>query len=129
MKKYILAFLLVLMFVLLYFMVNPATSQLMPKCIFHILTGLDCPACGIQRAVHCFLRGDVVTALRYNYFLLLSIPYLVGVAITTFSDNKLIVKAAEYVQHPVVVKVFLALTLIWWVVRNIPCVQIFCGML
>lgn len=104
-------------------LVDPATTIFAPKCMFKYLTGYDCPACGIQRSLHALLNGDTVTALRYNYFLLISIPYFLAVAITTFWKADLIVKMGYYVQHPKVVRAILVLIIIWWIVRNIPYIK------
>lgn len=104
-------------------LVDPATTIFAPKCMFKYLTGYDCPACGIQRAIHTLLNGDVVTALRYNYFLLISIPYFLAVAITTFCKSEIVSKMSYYVQHPKVVKVVLALIILWWIMRNIPYIK------
>lgn len=35
-------------------------------CPFQLLLGLDCPGCGMTRATHALLHGDVVTALDHN---------------------------------------------------------------
>lgn len=107
----------------IYFSIDPATSIFVPKCPFHYLTGYDCPACGVQRAAHSLLHGDIATALRYNYFLAISVPYLVAVVVTTFGRGRRVQAARHYIQHPIVVMIFLALTIVWWVVRNIPYVQ------
>lgn len=104
-------------------LVYPATTIFAPKCMFKYLTGYDCPACGIQRSLHALLNGDTVTTLRYNYFLLISIPYFLVVAITTFWKADLIVKMGYYVQHPKVVRAILVLIIIWWIVRNIPYIK------
>ena len=104
-------------------LVDPATTIFAPKCMFKYLTGYDCPACGIQRAIHTLLNADVVTALRYNYFLLISIPYFLAVAITTFCKSEIVSKMSYYVQHPKVVKVVLALIILWWIMRNIPYIK------
>ena len=106
-----------------YSIVNPHSNIFVPKCMFRLLTGYDCPACGIQRSLHALLNGDTVTALRYNYFLLISIPYFLAVAITTFWKADLIVKMGYYVQHPNVVRAILVLIIIWWIVRNIPYIK------
>lgn len=106
-----------------YSIVNPHSNIFVPKCMFRLLTGYDCPACGIQRSLHALLNGDTVTALRYNYFLLISIPYFLAVAITTFWKADLIVKMGYYVQHPKVVRAILVLIIIWWIVRNIPYIK------
>ena len=104
----------------IYYLIDPSDSYLMPKCPFHLLTGYDCPACGVQRAFHYCLHGDWGTAIRYNYFLILSVPYLIAVAVTTFIHNKKVDVVRRYVHHPTTIMIFLALTIIWWIVRNIP---------
>ena len=47
-----------------------------PQCLFHQLTGLDCPGCGSLRSVRCLLHGNFVRAFEYNpllYFLALAL--------------------------------------------------------
>jgi hypothetical protein len=45
-------------------------------CPFREVTGLDCPGCGMTRAVAHVSRGRVGTALDYNLFLVVLIPVL-----------------------------------------------------
>ena len=49
--------------------VDPARRRLVPPCPFHALTGWWCPGCGMTRATHHLLHGDVVGALRFNALL------------------------------------------------------------
>ncbi|HEX8169217.1 MAG TPA: DUF2752 domain-containing protein [Thermoanaerobaculia bacterium] len=49
----------------------PAQSPWMPQCVFHSLTGLDCPGCGTTRALHALLHGDIAAAWRFNPILFL----------------------------------------------------------
>ncbi|MBR5918892.1 MAG: DUF2752 domain-containing protein, partial [Prevotella sp.] len=56
----------------------------MPKCPVKLLTGLDCPGCGGQRAAHAMLQGDVAGAIRYNWFLLYAAPYLLLLVVERF---------------------------------------------
>ena len=55
---------------------DPAHGKFHPKCLFHLLTGLECPGCGSQRALHCLLTGDLAGALHYNFLVTLAIPYI-----------------------------------------------------
>ena len=114
---------------LTYFYIDPATFYIVPKCPFRLLTGFDCPACGIQRAFHHLLHCDWGIAIRYNYFLVVSVPYFVLVFVTTFSNNMYIQKARVYIQHPITVRIVLVLTLLWWILRNIPAVKLYFNML
>jgi hypothetical protein len=56
------------------FLCDPARVPIYPVCLFHRLTGLDCPACGSLRALHALLHGDFIAALHFNAFLVLSLP-------------------------------------------------------
>ena len=49
--------------------VDPAAGGLVPPCPFHALTGLWCPGCGMTRATHHLLRGDIVGSVRFNVLL------------------------------------------------------------
>src|SRR5207248_2682290 len=60
--------------VLLYFIFDPAKVSIFPPCVFHEITGLDCPGCGAQRALHQLLHGNIIAALRLNAMFVLSLP-------------------------------------------------------
>ncbi|MFS8096069.1 DUF2752 domain-containing protein [Lentzea alba] len=64
--------------VLLLFVDPNKPGNLLPKCPFNWLTGLNCPACGATRMVHALLHGDVVSAFHFNAVLLaLGVPLAV----------------------------------------------------
>jgi hypothetical protein len=48
-----------------------------PVCPLHAATGLNCPGCGTQRALHALLHGHVGVALHDNAFAILALPVLV----------------------------------------------------
>mgnify|MGYP002635979074 CR=1 FL=1 len=52
---------------------NPEEAPGLLPCVFHALTGLHCPGCGGQRAVHHLLHGRFLLALRHN-----ALMFLVG---------------------------------------------------
>jgi len=62
----------------LVFFFNPATHGFYPACIFHSLTGWNCPGCGATRALHALLHGNVRLALRDNA---LFVALLAGLAL------------------------------------------------
>jgi hypothetical protein len=55
---------------------DPATG-LFPKCPFLQVTGLQCPGCGSQRAVHHLLNAEFKEAFALNPLLIISIPYII----------------------------------------------------
>ncbi len=118
--KYILLLLIAagsLLFI--YYGINPEQSVWMPKCSFKMLTGLDCPACGSQRAMHAFLNGEFTKAMMFNPFLILSIPYFIAVIYTTFGRSRFAIALCRYVQHKYTIWGYAILFMVWWVARNI----------
>lgn len=57
-----------------YYLIDPADSDFMPRCTFKVLTGLDCPGCGSQRAFHALLHGRIADAFRFNPAIFFLIP-------------------------------------------------------
>ena len=50
-------------------------------CMFHMLTGLDCPSCGISRMCMALLQLRFADAFRYNPAIFCLLPLLFAVAI------------------------------------------------
>ena len=72
--KYIAIFCAVIMLMLIYGLMDPSKS-IFPKCIFKMLTGLNCPGCGSQRAVHHMLHGNFSQAFFLNPILMPALAY------------------------------------------------------
>jgi hypothetical protein len=53
------------------FFCDPAQVPIYPVCLFHRVTGLDCPGCGSLRALHELLHGNLAAAVHFNAFLVL----------------------------------------------------------
>lgn len=93
-------------FVLYY--VDPSASNLYSRCPFFMLTGLKCPSCGITRALHCALHGDVIGALRYNQFLVIALPLVL-----------LLMVFPSYKNSIALCRTILVAGICWWILRNI----------
>lgn len=61
---------------LIVYLFNPGTHHFYPVCLFHQLTGLNCPGCGMTRAVYALLHGNLRQALKDNALLLLTLAGL-----------------------------------------------------
>ncbi len=59
---------------LVFFAFDPTKVPMFPQCMFHQVTGLDCPGCGAQRSLHQLLHGNIIGALRLNAMFVLSLP-------------------------------------------------------
>jgi hypothetical protein len=56
---------------------NPAAGGAFVPCPFHAATGLWCPGCGMTRAVHHLVNGDLAAALSSNLLL----PVVLAIAV------------------------------------------------
>jgi Protein of unknown function (DUF2752) len=52
----------------------PTEHGFYPRCIFHALTGWQCPGCGGTRALYQLLHLHVGEALRYNALVTVAAP-------------------------------------------------------
>lgn len=102
-----------------YYFFDPMQVTWMPKCPFRELTGLECPACGNQRALHALLHGDFGKAFSYNPFFILSLPYLFLLCISAGGKKGRMKRIKEIVQNRKVVSVYLIAICVWWVVRDL----------
>ena len=119
MKRTIIVLVIVFGIGILYF-VNPEHITWLPKCWFYKLTGLQCPACGTQRAIHQLLHLNFIAAIRYNPFLIISLPYVSAlVGFQWFYKGKKLQKLRIICFHHTTVNIYLILLVLWWIVRNI----------
>ena len=72
----------------IYFVFDPLKSSFFPSCPFKSVTGLDCPGCGSQRAIHELLHLNFKKAFEYNALLVLSVPYLLLLIVFNFESVK-----------------------------------------
>lgn len=78
-------FICLFLLLLLYFYLNYYMSFSIP-CLFHELTGLYCPGCGITRMIFSILQFDFYQAFRWNIFLFILIPIFLGYGIVYYVD-------------------------------------------
>jgi Protein of unknown function (DUF2752) len=99
---------------------NPVTAGFFPLCPFHVITGLNCPGCGMTRGFNALFQGDVLGALHFNAL----IPFFT-ILFSYFALSLLLVVVRGYglnwkIFTPKIVTAFLILTMIYAVGRNLP---------
>ena len=62
----------------------PSDGAGIPVCLFHSLTGLPCPGCGLTRAFSSLLHGQVAAAFAYHPFVFLLLPLFAIMAAHNF---------------------------------------------
>ena len=104
----------------IFYIIDPESNSLFPKCPFLLATGLECPGCGSQRAIHQLLHLNLLAALRYNAFMVLVLPHIfLGVYLQYFGGK---------MRHPRLEKIFfgrwsalivLIIVISYWILRNL----------
>ncbi len=89
-------------------------------CVFHLLTGLKCPGCGISRMCLCLLQGDFVGAWNSNPVILCMLP--AGAAMVADYSLRYVklgtCRPSVWVE--VVTWILIVVLLIFAVLRNLP---------
>lgn len=94
---------------------DPSTAGWFPRCLFHDLTGLYCPGCGVQRALHALVHGRVADAVGYNALATLSLPWM-GLAAAQWAAGR----RAPWRQPAWIGPIVLVAVVAFWVLRNVP---------
>ena len=107
---------------LVYMLFNPSENAFFPKCPFRWVTGLECPGCGSQRAIHHLLHLRVGAAMGENLLLVVSIPYLIAGFIFDLIKNPspgiaIWHKRLFGINAIIIISVVIVL---FWILRNIP---------
>ncbi|MBQ6579693.1 MAG: DUF2752 domain-containing protein [Oscillospiraceae bacterium] len=90
-------------------------------CMFHQITGFYCSGCGASRALRSILHFDFYRALRYNAIFTICLP-LFAVYFTSLSVSYIRFgkdRVSEKISMKIV-WIFIALALIYGVLRNVP---------
>ena len=104
---------------MLYF-INPVNHTFSLKCPFKLITGLSCPGCGFQRALHALLHGKLLEAARYNLYLVYAGPYALALLIQNyFLTGRCQELVKSVLEHKYVVNFYIYSFIVWMIVRNI----------
>lgn len=74
---------------------HPPDGMTYRLCLFHLMYGVDCPGCGMTRALSYLVRGHAVTALQLHPFSPLVLIYLILQAVSPFLPARIKVQVAE----------------------------------
>ena len=111
-KKEMKLILLLISFLIIFLFLNKVFNFTIP-CLFHEITNLYCPGCGITRMFLSLFKLDFYQAFRYNplvfILLILSIVYFLVKKI-----GKLNFKFPNYIYY------LLVIVIIYGILRNIP---------
>jgi hypothetical protein len=98
---------------------DPSSAHsVFPPCVFHLLTGLHCPGCGLTRALHALAHGDVARAWAMHPLLLLALPALAAMAGQWLWGRSVLPASANRWLYDG--RAWIAALLLFGVLRNLP---------
>ncbi len=109
---------LAIVLAIVYYYFDPVEARWMPRCLWKVATGTDCPGCGSQRMAHALVHGDILGAWHANAFALCMIP-LIGLLLVLELNREKYPKLYRKVHAPWVIWTLAAAVLIWWILRNV----------
>lgn len=98
--------------VIVYLGVNDPEKSLVPRCLFNVMTGYDCPGCGSQRAIHALLHGRIGDAWRYNAALFFAVPLAAIYFLAPRRWNRVL-------YSPIFISGIFVALVAWWILRNV----------
>ena len=117
---YLFLFPVLLVVGMVYYFNNPAESWFFLKCPVNYVTGLSCPGCGSQRAIHELLHLNFKQAFAYNPLLIAAIPYTaLGIAFNTETLKTRYPKTRKFFYGQRALYVVLVVGILFYILRNI----------
>lgn len=104
--------------ILLLIAFTDVSSGLWPRCMFHSLTGLECPGCGSQRAVHALMHGEIALAWSYNPLIFILAPLIPLMLAVSLMPRRL-GRLGVWLESRQAALTLLFLIVIWTIVRNL----------
>ena len=111
---------LILLLVIFYFFGNPDNNGLFPECVFHSVTGLYCPGCGSQRAVHCLLHLDLKGVASNNLLFLPGLAVIFYGIFLSAVNKKLGTHYRNFLYHKRAPLYIFIIIVLFAVLRNLP---------
>ena len=113
--------LLFLLLAVVYANFDPELVDFFPACPFHSLTGVLCPGCGSQRALHHLLNLQVQSAYYYNPLLIISLPYIAAGAFVDHHPNpsQTLLKFRQFFFGRKAIFLVLFIIIAFWILRNL----------
>lgn len=119
-KKKAIILLLLCVGIIVYFLFNPETANFFPPCPFTYLTGLQCPGCGSQRAIHNLLHLNISRAFYFNPLLVVTFPYVLsGVYFEYFGGKEKYPKARKFLFGKTAITITFVVVIVYWILRNV----------
>lgn len=98
--------------VIIYLIVFDPTEVPAPRCMFKLITSLECPGCGTQRAIHALFHGHIAQAWNFNPALFFAVP-LIALYIKSPQKINRTIHSARFIYCLV------GIIILYWIIRNL----------
>ncbi len=98
---------------------TPASETWILKCPLFQFTGLQCPLCGSQRAIHDMLHGNIISSWHYNPALWVFALYLMFIASGYINRRIRQSKVHKWCVSNKGIFTAIGVLLLWGIARNI----------
>jgi len=105
---------------ILFFVLDPAKHNFFPKCYFHSFTGLNCPGCGSQRAIHDLLHLNIGGTIRNNFLFLPAMMLIIYHFGHPVLNRKFNLRLPDIFYMKLTPWIIFAVVIIFWILRNLP---------
>ncbi len=102
------------------FLFDPSRHGFFPRCLFHEVTGLNCPGCGGLRAAHQILHGHLKEAFALNPLLILLAPVLGWFGAAQVWRATTGRELAHPFKHPAWIWALVIIVVVFGIARNLP---------
>jgi hypothetical protein len=100
--------------------VDPNHPGHYPTCPFLAVTGYYCPGCGTLRMVHALTHGHVAEAFGRNALAFVTLPVFAYLWVRWAVAARRGRPLRTAILQPWVIIAFTVVTVVFWVVRNLP---------
>lgn len=104
---------------LVYWLINRMTGFAVP-CIFHLITGLYCPGCGITGMFFSLFQLDFAGAFQHNAAILLASPALLALLVSLLWSYIQTGRIRPARWQNILIYTLIAYFLLFAVLRNLP---------
>ena len=110
--------LIMILILLLFFVLGKVFTIYIP-CLFHLITGLYCPGCGVTRMIYALASFDFYQAFRYNMLLFILFPFFIFFVLNYFyatykNKEPLFKKVPQFIWY-----ILIVILILWGILRNI----------
>ena len=113
----LISFISILLLSFLYYKINK-TYHIGFNCVFHEITNLYCPGCGITRAIFSLMELNIIRAIKYNILIITVVPLILYYYLIKIK-NWILLKETEEIYSKTTWNIILVFIILFGILRNI----------